>query len=48
MTERWTDERLDRFADKVDRYIENNNDRMESLSRDIQQIIQSLSILKFT
>lgn len=42
MTERWTDERLDRFADKVDRYIENNNDRMEALSRDIQQLIQAL------
>lgn len=42
MTERWTDERLDRFADKVDRYIENNNDRMDALSRDIQQLIQAL------
>lgn len=42
MAERWTDERLDRFADKVDRYIENSNDRMDSLSRDIQQLIQAL------
>lgn len=42
MTERWTDERLDRFADKVDRYIENNNDRMTALSNDIQQLIQAL------
>ncbi len=31
MTERWTDERLDRFADKVD-----------SLGNDIQQLIQTL------
>ena len=31
MAERWTDERLDRFADKVD-----------SLSNDIQQLIQAL------
>ncbi|MCA6621516.1 MAG: hypothetical protein IM542_02785, partial [Pseudanabaena sp. M165S2SP1A06QC] len=31
MTEKWTDERLDRFADKVD-----------SLSNDIQQLIQAL------
>ena len=31
MTERWTDERLDRFADKVDR-----------LSDDIQKLIEAL------
>jgi hypothetical protein len=42
MTERWTDERLDRFADKVDRYTENSNDQMNALTRDIQQLIQAL------
>lgn len=33
MTERWTDERLDRFADKVDR-----------LGDDIQRLIEALNL----
>ncbi len=46
MTERWTDERLDRFAETVDRFIVGADERMEELTavtqaigRDVAQLV---------
>jgi hypothetical protein len=46
MTERWTDERLDRFAETVERFIVGADERMEELTavtqaigRDVAQLV---------
>ncbi|HEY9824146.1 MAG TPA: hypothetical protein V6D19_01760 [Stenomitos sp.] len=46
MTERWTDERLDRFAETVERFISGADERMEELTavtqaigRDVAQLV---------
>jgi hypothetical protein len=46
MTERWTDERLDRFAETVERFIVGADERMEeltavtqSIGRDVAQLV---------
>jgi peptidoglycan hydrolase CwlO-like protein len=38
MTERWTDERLDRFAETVERFIVGADERMEELTAVTQAI----------
>lgn len=51
MTSQWNDERLDRFANKIDNFIESSlereqrlDDRLNNLSRDIGELIMALHL----
>ena len=51
MTSEWNDERLDRFANKIDNFIESSlereqrlDDRLNNLSRDIGELIKALHL----
>jgi len=46
MTERWTDERLDRFADKVDRIAEKIDQQGDQIGRLIEAFYLELPTVK--
>ena len=45
MISQWTDERLDRFATKVDNYIENSREREQHLDHRIDNLFDQIGRL---